>query len=154
MQEYRLQEINLPKEWKVQRNVFTEVSPTSQILEDDKYMELYGQEDLFYFTFKDYHLDLGWYGGDDFSNPFCGYMLVLLRGEHWHNCELLELTRTKSIDKILEKIKEIFEAVSKDYFKDKKGFIVNEDENENYIGEHFQFSVLHGIDLLISTLEK
>jgi len=148
--EYKKQELEVPDGWVVIWNEFYDIDPLDDIPEDDKYMNLYIVEDLFYFRKEQFHLDLGWYGSDNLNEPFTGFMLVLFRGKDFHNCELLELVRTKSKSEIIFWINKFFELVNIDFYNEKNGYKINEnDEEYRYFGQYSQYSVSRDLYELI-----
>ena len=89
-EKYNIQRLDISSGWKVLRNVFFDIDPTDNVPEDDKYFNIYCQEDLLYFRKDNYHLDLGWYGNDDLTNERTGYCIHLFRDDNWNKSELLE----------------------------------------------------------------
>ncbi len=147
---YQLQSLSLPENWKISRNAFYDIDSGDEVSEDDKFINIYGQEDMLLIVNGDYYLDLGWYGSDDLDNELTGYMLVFYKGENWNNCELLELKRSKSKSEIINKINQILEAYETGFFNDKHGYEISENQKEyRYIGQHFQYSIMNNLNELI-----
>lgn len=132
--EYKLQEISVSANWKVVRNVFYDITPNDQVPEDDKYDKIYFQEDLVLITNNNYHLDLGWYGTDDFENSLTGYCIHLFRGESWLESELLVKIRTKNKDEIVRQINSLTAEIDKGDFENLTGYKVTK-ENTNDFGD-------------------
>lgn len=81
--QYKIQVLEIPLNWKIKRNVFYDINPTDDITEDDKYNNIYCQEDLLLIKKNDYNIDLGWYGADNLKSDKTGFYLYLFRGLDW-----------------------------------------------------------------------
>lgn len=100
--------LKIPKKWIVVRDVFYNVDPwNSSISYDLKFDNVFVHADLLLLKLDDYHLDLGWYGGE--KNGFFG--LYLFKGKDWHNSILLELRRVKNYSTLIETINTIAQNV-------------------------------------------
>ena len=130
-QSYNLQQLDISSDWTVVRNVFYDIDPSDNVSDDDKYENIYCQEDLLYLTKGHYHLDLGWYGCDNLTNEATGYCIHLFRGDNWNNAELLEKVRSKSKNVIVDKLAEIAKAVNLGEFEELTGCIVDENDKSN-----------------------
>lgn len=62
------QELNVPTNWKVQRNEFYDIDPFDNSSADDKYALIFVQEDMLWLKKDNYNIDMGWYDGDEFSS--------------------------------------------------------------------------------------
>ncbi len=134
----KLQHLEIPSDWTVRRNVFYELDPRDEVPEDDKFYDIYCQEDMLYLTKGKFHLDLGWYGGDDLNNGYSGYCIHLLRGENWLNSELLEKRGSQTQKVIVNMIEEFIRAVDSGEFDELTGYKVdNEDDNNTNMFEDF-----------------
>jgi hypothetical protein len=111
--------------------MFYDIDPLDNVTEDDKYDNIYCQEDLLYLANGDYHLDLGWYGYDDLTSDITGYCIHLFRGKTWNNAELLEKFRSKSKGAIVDKIVELAKLVDLGNFDKLTGYIVDENDLKN-----------------------
>lgn len=148
--EYKKQILSITNDWIVHRNEFYDIDPLDDIPEDDKFINIYCQEDLLCIQKGQFHLDLGWYGPDDLKNQMAGFMLVLFKGQDWNNCELLELIRTKSKSEIANSINQIVELVNVDFYNGKSGYKIDENDTEyRHIGQHSQYSVSRNLNELI-----
>lgn len=148
--EYKLQPFYITKDWEIKRNEFYNIDPADNAPEDDKFNNIYCQEDMLWLTCGNYNLDLGWYGSDNLDSETTGFMLVLFRGKDWNNCELLELLRTKLKSEVVEKIELLVKAVSSGFFDKKKGYEISENQiTYKYIGEHLRFSIIDNFDELL-----
>ena len=132
-EKYNIQRLDISSGWKVLRNVFFDIDPTDNVPEDDKYFNIYCQEDLLYFRKDNYHLDLVWYVNDDLTNERTGYCIHLFRDDNWNKSELLEKLHSKNKQVIVKKINELIKEVDIGYFDDLTGYTVdeNDDTNEN-----------------------
>jgi len=147
MTAYKKQTLEIPPDWKIGRNEFYDIE---NIAEDDKWMNIYIQEDMLLLEKGNYLLDLGWYGSDNLNDQKTGYMLVFIRGENWNNCELLELIRTQSKSLIVESINEILKAETEGFYEDKSGYLIDEnDEEYRFIGQHYRYSVMNNLNELV-----
>jgi hypothetical protein len=150
MTEYKLQTLEIPPDWEIRCNQFYDIEPMDDIPESDKFHNIYMIEDMLLLEKGRYHLDLGWYGSDDLKDQRTSYMLVLFRGESWHNCELLELIRSRSKMFITKSINEILKAVTDSFYDNKPGYRIDEnDEDGRYIGKHFQYSIRNDLNEII-----
>lgn len=99
----------IPDEWNVVRDVFYDIDPwDASNSEDLIYDNVFVQEDLFLLKLNNYHLDLGWYGGE--KNGFFG--LYLFRGEDWHNNVLFEKRQIRNYVDLIETINIIAQNVT------------------------------------------
>jgi len=130
-QKYNIQRLDISSDWKVVRNVFFDIDPKDNVSEDDKYDNIYCQEDLLYLTKSNYHLDLGWYGNDNLTNERTGYCIHLFRGDNWSSGELLEKLRSKNKEVIVKKINDLIKSVDIGYFDKLTGYIVDENDPTN-----------------------
>jgi len=147
---YKKQILRITNDWTIHRDEFYDIDPLDDIPEDDKFFNIYSQEDLLSIQKGQLHLDLGWYGFDDLNNLMTGFMLVLYKGQDWNNCELFELIRTKSKPEIVDSINRIVELVNCDFYSGKTGYKIDENDTEyRYIGQHSQYSVSRNLIELI-----
>lgn len=133
--------LEIPTDWRIHNNQLDGLDPFDDNIFDSNFQQNFFNEDLLWIQNGHYHIDLGWYGSEDFSLPTTGFMLVLYRGQNWNNCELLELTRLKSLSQILIVLKEILEFVSDDLYSDFDGYRIDDGSDNRYIGQHLHFSV-------------
>lgn len=150
---YKKQILRITNDWIVHRNEFYDIDPLDEIPEDDKFFNIYSQEDLLLIQKGQFYIDLGWYGHNypiDLKNQMTGFMLVLYKGQDLNNCELLELIRTKSKSEIASSINRIVELVNVDFYNGKTGYIIDENDTEyRHIGQHFQYSVSRNLNELM-----
>jgi len=147
---YKLQSLDIPKEWEIKRNLFYDIDPMDNLPEDDKFENIYCQEDMLSITNGDYKLDLGWYGANELDNGTTGFMLVLFKGKDWNNCDLFELHRTKSKEIVIKKMEELLKAVTKGFFDGKQGYEISDNQSSHrFIGEHQNYSTLNNTNELI-----
>lgn len=132
---YKKQALRITNEWEIHRNEFYDIDPLDNIPEDDKYSNLYSQEDILFIEKGQFTPDLGWYGSNLLNEQLTGFMLVLFKGHDWNSCELLELVRTKSKSEIANRINQFIELVDINYYNKKTGYIIDENDTEyRYIG--------------------
>jgi hypothetical protein len=74
---------------------------------------------------NEYHLDLGWYGGEDGH-----YTIHFFKGS-WLIGELMEKYSSKKSSAIKQRIDEILTAFTNGEFRDIKGYVVDEDDLNN-----------------------
>ncbi len=129
---YSIQLLDISSDWTVVRNVFFNIDPKDNIPEDDKYANIYCQEDLLHLTKDNYHIDLGWYGYDKLTNDKAGYCIHLFRGENWNNAELLEIFRSKDKQVIVYKIVELTKVIDLGKFDKVTGYKVDENDPTNH----------------------
>jgi len=146
----KLQPLDIPDGWEMKRNVFYDIDPNDNLPEDDKFDNIYCQEDMLWITNGDYNLDLGWYGSNELDKDTTGFMLVLFKGKDWNNCDLLELHRTKSKVIVIKKMEELLKAITKGFFDGKQGYEISDSQTSNrFIGEHQNYSMLNNTNELI-----
>ncbi|WP_207422805.1 hypothetical protein [Desertivirga brevis] len=141
---YPLQDLNITNGWTVERNVFYDIGPDSNVSEDDKFINIYCQQDMLAMKKGQILLDLGWYGGEDLNNKNAGYCIYLVRGDCWDEGELLEKFRSKNKQSIIDKINELILAVDNNIYDNSRGRLVYE-HNEStgiYVGDSYSYSVL------------
>lgn len=64
--DYKKQILGITNDWIIHRYEFYDIDPFDDIPEDDKFFNIYSQEDLLLMQKGQFHLDIGWYGSDDF----------------------------------------------------------------------------------------
>ncbi len=138
--EYSLAKINLSNEWEIKRNVFYDIDPLDLISEDDKYDNLYCQEDLFWIQNGDFNIDIGWYGAEDSSAGFC---IVFYKGKNWNDCELFEIFRTRSKNETILRLEFLVSSIEKGLLVSKKGYTICESKDTD-ISDFETYSVFKG----------
>jgi hypothetical protein len=128
---YKLQPLDITPEWIIKRNEFYNISPIDNVPEEDKFDNIYCQEDLLLLQKGNYHLDLGWYGLDSLDNNMTGYCIHLFKGDSWLNNELLVKIRTKDKNEIVDKIHKLIKAVDNDEFSGLRGYQITDDNTSN-----------------------
>jgi len=128
---FQHQQLDISLNWTVVRNEFYDIDPADNNSEDDKYANIYCQEDLLYLTKGDYHLDLGWYGYDNLANDTAGFCIHLFRGDNWNNAELLEKFRSRNKKVIADKIADLAKAVDFGEFDKLNGYRVDGNDTTN-----------------------
>ena len=131
VQKYNLQSLDISTDWVVVLNKFYEIDQHDDVPEDDIYSLIYYQEDLLYLTKGIYHLDLGWYGSDNFINDRTGFCIHLFRGENWNNAELLVKYYSNNKQVIVNKINQLLKAVNLGYFDKLAGYKVDDNDPTN-----------------------
>ncbi len=109
---YKHQQLDIPPDWMIVRNEFYDIDPKDNIPENDKFENLYCQEDLLYLTKEYYHIDLGWYGSDNLANDNTGYCIYLFKGKNWNDSDLIEKFFSRDKQTITNKINEIIMLVN------------------------------------------
>lgn len=137
---YKLQSLDLPSDWSVRRNEFYDIDPTDNIPEDDKFLNIYCQEDLLLIQKENYHLDLGWYGSDNLDNELTGYCIHLFNGDSWLISELLVKFRSKDKNEIVDQINSLIKTVDNKDFERLIGYQVSE-ENSNDFTDFDEFDI-------------
>ena len=93
--------IQISELWEIKRDEFYEIDPNDESINDEnKYRDLFCQEDLLWIKKSDYNLDLGWYGKGIDGH----FGLYLYKGLDWNNCQLLEKRSTNNYKAIIELI--------------------------------------------------
>lgn len=128
---YVLQPLEISEKWSIVRNVFVDLDPVGAVSDDDKFVYIYCQENLLHLTNGDYHLDLGWYGGNDFSDHKTGYCIHFFRGKNWNNGQLLVKFRSREKADIVKKINELIIDTDFGKFDNLVGYLVDENDSEN-----------------------
>lgn len=121
--EYSLAKIKIPTEWNIKRNVFYDIDPLDEISEDDKFDNIYYQEDLLWIQKGDLNIDLGWYGGEDSSAGFC---IVFYKGKSWNDCELFEVFRSRNKNTIIKRLEFLVDSVINGLIDSKNGYVISE----------------------------
>lgn len=98
----QLMHLNILAAWTVVKNEFYDINDVDRLSARERWIYLYGLEDMLMLTNGVYCLDLGWYGGAD-DGPDAGYRIHLLRGE-WYNGDLMERFSSKDRHAIAERI--------------------------------------------------
>ena len=71
-------ELNIPSYWKTHWNHFLSIDPDNNLPIDDVWF-YFSLEDIAYFTFKEYFIDIGFYG--DYSDNRSGtFRLIISKG--------------------------------------------------------------------------
>ena len=100
--------IEISEKWTVHRDEFYDVNPWSDSFSnDEKFDNVYAQEDMLLIRLNNFKLDLSWYGGE--KEGFFG--LHLFHGKDWHNCHLLEKRKISKYDLLIQTIDTIVKNV-------------------------------------------
>lgn len=129
-EKYEKYEFEIPKGWRVYNNYFYKLDPSDETSDDDKFDFIFCHEDMLLIENHEYHLDLGWYG-DESGN----YTIHFFKG-NWLVGELLEKYSSNRSYLIAERVGEILTAFKNGEFVNIKGFIVDENDENN----HAQFA--------------
>ena len=132
---YKKVDLEISTGWNVERNEFYDIDPNDEVPDDDKFFNIYVEEDMLAIKKGRIFLDLGWYGGEDSSNEYSGYCIHLIRGNSWNDCELLEKFRSRSKNAVVDKINELILAVDRGEYDELEGLRV--DENDPYNDNDF-----------------
>lgn len=143
---FDLKELHIPKEWKIYKNDFINLEPTNNI-DIDKVWD-YFQEDLFQANFKDFFIDLGFYG-TYLENRNGFFKLIIAKGD-FGSGELYEKFISRSTDEIKEKIEFYSELITKEKINNYKGILYDEISIEN---EFDFYSVITNTNIKLSLKE-
>ena len=100
--------IYLPKQWNIKKDNFHDIDPFDDAIDDEnKFNNLYCQEELLWLSKLNSNIDLGWYGKENDGN----FTLYLYKGDHWHHCQLLEKRQTNNYPLIIKLIHQFIENV-------------------------------------------
>ncbi len=102
--------LQLSEHWEVIVDEFYEIDPEDRtIVIDRKLDELFQQENLLLLKNGEYHLDLGWYGGEEQG----AFVLYLYHGDDWHDCELQEKRTSRNYEAIIAEINQLASYVDR-----------------------------------------
>ena len=62
---FELYEFDVPEGWIISKNDFVKIDPLDDISDDDKFFTIYSVEKMLLIENHNFHLDLGWYGGEN-----------------------------------------------------------------------------------------
>jgi len=119
-------EINIPKEWKVYKNNFINLEPNNSKPINEVWH--YFQEDILQASYKDFFIDLGFYG-EYLDNRKGFFRLVVAKGDFGKG-ELYEKYLSRSTNEIKEKLEFYFNIILSKSFKNISGLKYGEKENE------------------------
>ena len=140
---YHKQKLNIPADWEIKRNEFYDIDPFDNSPADDKEVLIFVQEDILWLKKGNYNIDLGWYGGQDLKNEGAGFCIYVYRGDHWHNCDLLEKFRSKNKQNVVDKLDSLIKSVDKGEYDNLIGHRIDEDDltNQNSMEDFEAYSV-------------
>lgn len=98
MNQVEIQTINLPKEWKVHWNNLTVLEPDNDWPIDDAFLHFF--EDISYFTYEEYLMDIGYYG-EYLSNREGHFGIFIAKGDFIEG-ELYECVHTRSLKVVVD----------------------------------------------------
>lgn len=104
---FPLKLLSIPDAWKVYKNDFTSLEPDNTYSIDDVFH--YFTEDLFQAHYKEYCIDLGFYG-QYLDNRKGNFKLIVLKGDFLDG-EVLETFTSRKTDEIKEKLEYYFEMI-------------------------------------------
>ncbi|ESU21383.1 hypothetical protein FCR2A7T_05560 [Flavobacterium cauense R2A-7] len=123
---FKNKEVNIPKEWKVYKNNFIDLEPTNSNPIDDVWH--YFQEDILQASYKDFFIDLGFYG-EYLDNRKGFFKLVVAKGDFGKG-ELYEKYLSRSTEEVKEKLEFYFNLILSKSFENLSGLKYGEEENE------------------------
>lgn len=134
--------MSIPAGWEIVRNEFYDIDPFDPSPAEDKNTLIFEQEDMLWIRKGNYHIDLGWYGGNNLDDGRTGYCLYLYRGIGWNKCELLEKYKSRSKKDILERLFAGMASIDKGEYETLKGYSINEEDstNMNSMSDHEFYS--------------
>jgi hypothetical protein len=136
-------EINIPKEWKVYKNDFIDLEPNNSNPID--YIWYYFQEDILQAHYKDFFIDLGFYG--EYLDNRKGFFRLVVAKEDFAKGELYEKYLSRSTDEIKEKLEFYFNLILSENFENLSGLKYGEEEHE----EHYDiYSVVNNTFMKLS----
>ena len=129
-------------DWEIKRNEFYDIDPFDNSPDEIKRLLIFDQEDMLWIKKGDYNIDLGWYGGNNLNNRQTGYCIHLFRGAHWNKCELLEKSRSKNKEDIVNKLNFFINSIERGDYNYLSGYNINEDDlmNKNLISDLDEYS--------------
>jgi hypothetical protein len=139
--------LTIPEQWKVIMNNFVDLEPDNSYPID----EVFGHfdEDILMASYKDWFIDLGFYGGYLTNNRSGWFKIEISRGD-WGEKEFFEHFISRSTEKIKDKLNLYFVAIPNGQLDSMKGISYD----QSYASDsHHIYSAMDKVDYRISTAE-
>ncbi len=116
-------QLEIPDCWKVIKNHFMDLEPDNTHPIDDVFFVF--DEDILYATYKDYSIDLGFYGG--YTNDRAGFFKVVIFKGDFNYGEYFEFFISRSTDEIKNKLNFYFKSIPEGKLDNLTGLIYDDD---------------------------
>jgi hypothetical protein len=145
--EFQLKKLTIPEQWKVIMNNFVDLEPDNNYPINQVFG--YFDEDILIASYKDWFIDLGFYGGYLANNRSGWFKIEIFRGD-FDNAEYFEHFISRSTDQIKDKLNLYFIAIPNGQLDNVRG--IRYDENYDFNTHHI-YSAIDNIDYKISDKE-
>lgn len=144
---FQLKKLLIPEQWKVVKNDFVDLEPDNSYPIDQVFYHF--DEDILNANYKDWCIDLGFYGGY-LDNDRSGFFKIVVFKGDFNDGEFFEFFISRSTDKIKDKLDSYFTAIPNGQLDSKNG--LKYDDNYDHNSFHI-YSAIDNIDYRLSDLE-
>jgi len=144
---FQLKKLLIPEQWKVVKNDFVDLEPDNNYPIDQVFYHF--DEDILNVTYKDWDIDLGFYGGYS-GNDRRGYFMINVYKGDFYDGEFFLFFISRSTDAIRDKLEQYLTAIPDGQLDNVTG--VKYDEKYDHNSFHI-FSALENIDYRLSDQE-
>ncbi|CAM4154431.1 hypothetical protein FLJU110815_19645 [Flavobacterium jumunjinense] len=135
--------INIQEDWKIYKNEFVDLEPNNSYPIDDIWH--YFQEDILHANYKDFFIDLGFYG--EYLDNRKGFFRLIVAKGGFGKGELYEKFLSRSTDEIKEKIEFYFNLILSKSVENISGLKY---DNEEHVDEYDIYSAVNNIFIKLS----
>ena len=132
---FQLKKLLFPEQWKVIKNDFVDLEPDNNYPIDQVFYHF--DEDILNVTYKDWCIDLGFYGGY-LDNDRKGFFKIAVYKGDFNDGEFFEFFISRSTDAIKDKINLYLTAIPNGELKDIRG--IKYDDNYDFNSVHIYSS--------------
>lgn len=136
---FKHKQLDIPDSWKILKNDFLNLEPDNNYPIDDVFYHF--DEDILNVTYKDFSVDLGFYGG--YLNDRNGFFKIVVFKGDFNDGEFFEFFISRSTDEIRDKLNSYFKAIPAGQLDKIAG--VKYDDNYDHSSIHI-YSSLDKID--------
>ena len=133
---FKLKELQIPDCWTIVKNDFVDLEPDNNYPIDQVFHQFY--EDILNTTYKDYMIDLGFYGRYSDNDREGFFKIVVFKGD-FNDGEFFEFFISRSTDKIKDKLNFYFDAIPTGKLDKIKG--ISYDDNYDFNSFHIYSAI-------------
>lgn len=141
---FHLKKLLIPEQWKVVKNDFVDLEPDNNFPIDQVFYHF--DEDLLNVTYKDWYIDLGFYGGY-LDNNRSGYFAINVFKGDFNDGEFFLFFISRSTDEIKDKLNLYLKAIPNGQLDKVSG--IKYDDNYDRSSFHI-YSAIENIDYRLS----
>jgi hypothetical protein len=147
---FQLKKLIIPEQWKVYKNNFVDLEPDNNYPIEKVFS--YFDEGILFATYKDWFIDLGFYGGYLNNDRRGWFKIEIYKGDGDETAffEFFESFISRSTDEIKDKLNRYFMAIQNGELDNTKG--IRYDDSSDFNTHHI-YSAIDKIDYRISAME-